>query len=78
MSNGVKYQIKSDKEDYSIIYPTKKKNAKLKKTSNGNYIFVNEDRISIGYFDNNGNLILESYDAKTDKIVVEKFDIVNE
>ena len=77
MSNGVKYQIKSDNEDYSIIYPTVKKNAKLKKTSNGNYIFINEDKTSIGYFDTNGNLILEYYDPKTDKIMVEKFEVVN-
>ena len=46
----------------------------LRKTSNGNYIYSTKDRVSFGHFDREGNLILETYDAKSDKIIYERYD----
>jgi hypothetical protein len=58
--------------------PTDKKLALLRKTSNNNYIYKSKNKISVGYFDKDGNLILETYDEKADKITLEKFDLVKE
>ena len=55
--------------------PNKRKTATLRRTSNNNYIYRNRSKVSFGYFDENGNLILETYDQRTDKITVEKFDL---
>ena len=32
--------------------------------------------MSIGYFDTNGNLILETYDDKSDKVLIETYAVV--
>ena len=74
--NGTKYQVAIDKSGYSVILPDSKKPALLRKTSNDNYIYVNKGKISVGYFDKDGNLVLETYDQKTDKMQLEKFMLV--
>lgn len=73
--NGQKYQVAIDKSGYTMSIPNTKKAAVLRKTSNNNYIFRNKNKISIGYFDADGNLILETYDDKSDTIIIEKFDL---
>ena len=73
--NGQKYQISSDNSGYTMTIPNRTRTATLRRTSNNNYIYRNRGKVSFGYFDANGNLILETYDEKTDKITVEKFDI---
>lgn len=73
--NGEKYQITSDYSGYTISNPNTKRLALLRRTSNNNYIYKNRRKTSFGYFDANGNLILETYDQRTDKITVEKFDL---
>ena len=45
----------------------------LRKTSNNNYIYRTDDKVSFGYFDEDGNLILETFDYKNDKITMEKY-----
>jgi hypothetical protein len=50
----------------------------LRKTSNNNYIYKAKNKTSFGYFDANGNLVLESYDDKTDKVIIETFIMVKE
>lgn len=74
--NGNKYQVATDKTGYSVTIPNTKKPALLRRTSNDNYIFVNKGKTSVGYFDKDGNLILETYDEKTDKMQLEKFILV--
>ena len=50
--------------------------ALLRKTSTNSYIYRLKDKIAIGYFDTQGNLILETYDNKSDKVSIEKYTIV--
>jgi hypothetical protein len=69
--NGVKYQVKSAESGYNLYLPNAEKAAVLRKTSNNNYIYNSNTKTSYGYFDGNGNLVLESYDAKTDTITIE-------
>ena len=74
--NGEKYQVKLAESGYTIYQPNAEKAAVLRKTSNNNYIYSSKNKTSYGYFDANGNLVLESYDDKTDKITVETFVII--
>lgn len=74
--NNQKYQITSDNYGYTISNPNNKRAALLRRTSNNNYIYKNKRKISFGYFDNQGNLILETYDERTDKVTTEKFNLV--
>ncbi len=74
--NGEKYEVKLAERGYTIYQPNAEKAAVLRKTSNNNYIYSSKNKTSYGYFDANGNLVLESYDDKTDKITVETFVII--
>ena len=71
--NGEKYQVLADKTGYTVMGSNNK--SVLRKTSGMSYIYKNKDKFSVGYFDTNGNLILETYDEKTDKVTVEVFDL---
>ena len=74
--NGVKCKMILDKVGYSIINPdTKKRLATLRELSNGEFI-VTGKKVSVGYFDPNGNLILQSVDPKTDTVITEKVDFI--
>lgn len=68
--NGKKYQVSNDKGGYKMVYPDGKNSAVLRRTSNNNYIYKTKTNTSFGYFDANGNLVLETYDDKTDKITI--------
>ena len=74
--NGEKYEVKLAESGYTIYQPNAEKAAVLRKTSNNNYIYSSKNKTSYGYFDANGNLVLESYGDKTDKITVETFVII--
>jgi hypothetical protein len=52
------------------------KPALLRKTSTNSYIYYVDNTIAIGYFDIDGNLIIENYDTNSDKITIEKFGLV--
>lgn len=72
--NGEKYRVLADNSGYKVtsnMYGI----SLLRRTSNNNYIYKNKDKISVGHFDNNGNLVLETYDDKTDTISVEVFNL---
>ena len=71
---GNTYQLSLDNSGYTVINNSSKDPAMLRKTSNGNYIYSTKDRVSFGHFDREGNLILETYDAKSDKIIYERYD----
>ncbi|TDD97446.1 hypothetical protein [Flavobacterium cellulosilyticum] len=74
--NGVKYQVVADKKGYTMYFPKGIEAAILRKTSNNNYIYKTKNNTSFGYFDADGNLILETYNDKTDKVTVTKYDII--
>ncbi|MET0759174.1 MAG: hypothetical protein ABWZ56_02055 [Flavobacterium sp.] len=76
--DGNKYQVSVDKSGYTMFSPTGKKAAVLRKTSNNNYIYKTKNNTSYGYFDANGNLVLETYDDKTDKVTVTTYTIIKE
>ena len=70
---GNKYKMALDKTGYTIMDQAGQRAAVLRQTTNNNFIYRTKDRTSFGYFDENGNLVLETYDDKTDKITVETF-----
>jgi len=73
--DGEKYQVMLDKVGYAMTTSTNSKPMYLRRTSTNNYIYKNNEKFSIGHFDANGNLVLETYDEKTDRITVEVFDL---
>lgn len=74
--NGKKYQIAVDKSGYSIKNTNGKSIGILRKASNDSYIYVTKNKVSLGYFDADGNLVLETYDDKNDVMIVNKYLIV--
>ncbi|HEX9981089.1 MAG TPA: hypothetical protein VGB50_11055 [Flavobacterium sp.] len=68
-----RYRVALDNAGYTVSDPTGKRAAILRKTSNNSYIFRSKDKTSIGYFDTSGNLVLETYDDKSDKVTVETY-----
>jgi hypothetical protein len=76
--DGTKYEVKSDKKGYLLLNRNKKTaSGVLRRTSNNNYIFRSKNKVSVGYFDEYGNLVLETYDPKTDSMIKEKYIIDN-
>ncbi len=71
--NGKKYKVDLDAKGYRIISDDSKKTALLRKTSTNSFIYRNGEKTSIGYFDINGNLVLETYDPKTDSVSYETY-----
>lgn len=74
--NGIKYQVTADKGGYNMFLPEGQRAAILRKTSNNNYIYSTKNGTSYGYFDTDGNLILETYDIKTDNVTTTKYIIL--
>lgn len=74
--DGKDYKVSLDKSGYTITNSDSKNQAFLRRTSNNNYIYKTKNKTSVGYFDEKGNLILETYDEKTDKIILEKYNIM--
>lgn len=74
--DGTKYEVAADKTGYSLKNTKGKNLGVLRKTSNNNYIYVENNNVSVGYFDNDGNLILETYDSKNDVLIVNKYMVV--
>ena len=72
-ANGQKYQVQLDASGYTITSPQSKKPALLRKTSTNSYIYRTKDQTAIGYFDTNGNLVLETYDDKSDRVSIQTF-----
>ena len=73
--NGNQYEINLDASGYTMTLGNSKP-ALLRKTSTNSYIYRLKNKISIGYFDTDGNLILESYDEKSDSVIIEKYKVV--
>jgi hypothetical protein len=74
-SNGNKYKMSLDASGYTMTLGNSKP-ALLRKTSTNSYIYRLKNKIAIGYFDTDGNLILETYDDKSDRVTTEKYVVV--
>ena len=70
--NGKKYILNPDASGYILRYGNKKP-ALLRKTATDNYVYISKDKTSFAHFDTNGNLVLETYDTKSDKIITETY-----
>lgn len=71
--SGSKYTLSLDPMGYRVTSEQLKKPALLRSTSTNSYIYRSKDQTSVGYFDTDGNFVLESYDDKSDKVRIEKF-----
>lgn len=74
-SNGNQYKLALDASGYNLSSGNSKP-ALLRKTSTNSYIFRSKNKTAIGYFDTNGNLILETYDDKSDQVTVETYNVI--
>lgn len=75
--NGQKYRLALDASGYTMnTDKSTSKPALLRRTSTNSYIYRTKDKTAIGYFDTNGNLVLETYDDKSDKVSVETYSRV--
>jgi len=70
---GKDYIFVSEKAGYRIATPDNKDYAKVRRTSNGQYIYKTPTATSIGYFNPQGNFVVETYDDKTDGVMVETY-----
>ena len=73
-SNGKIYKLDLDASGYVITQGEMK--ALLRKTSTNSYIFKSDNKTAIGYFDTEGNLVIEFYDDKLDIVNIEKYAVI--
>ena len=78
--NRFKFLNQKDKEGYRLMTikdnATNEQYAVIKPTSqNGYYIMSQDGKSSFGYFNTEGNFVVERYDAKTDAIVSEVYKL---
>lgn len=73
-SNGKIYKLDLDASGYVITQGEKK--ALLRKTSTNSYIFRSDNKTAIGYFDTEGNLVIEVYNDKLDVVDIEKYIVI--
>lgn len=71
-----RYKIDLDAQGYTFTSEGIKKPYLLRKTSTNSYIYVNESKVAVSYFDKEGNLIIETYNDKTDSIETKKYTLV--
>jgi hypothetical protein len=74
--NGEKYQVKSEKSGYTVTSSKNRNSGVLRRTSNNNYMYINNKKVSYAYYDNDGNLVIETYNPKTDSMEMEKFEVI--
>lgn len=65
------YKVYLDNKGYAMVGKENQNKAVLRHLSDNSYIYKAGDKISVGHFDQDGNLVLQSYDDKTDEIKVE-------
>jgi len=75
--NGQNYRFVTDKTGYRISTADNADYGVLRRTSNNSYIYSTGDRTSVAYFDDKGNLVVETYDDKTDGVTVETYMLID-
>jgi hypothetical protein len=63
---GAKYQVKPDNTGYTMVDATGKRAGLLRQMGNNTYIYRTNNATSYASFDANGNLVIQTYDDKTD------------
>lgn len=71
--NNIKYKIALDSQGYTMMSDGYKKPDLMRKTSINSYIYRNKNTTAISYFDTDGNLVIETYDDKTDRVSTQKY-----
>ncbi|MBC7523133.1 MAG: hypothetical protein H7239_01640 [Flavobacterium sp.] len=71
--NNTKYKVSLDSQGYIISSDETKKPDLLRKTSTNSYIYRNKNSTAISYFDVDGNLVVETYNFKTDSVEQKKY-----
>ncbi|MDK2772681.1 MAG: hypothetical protein KYX68_10720 [Flavobacterium sp.] len=67
--NGKKYELKRNDNGYTFHSNNGNKNGFLRKTSDNHYIYVKGNEMSVGHFNAEGNLVIDTYDKKSDSII---------
>jgi len=78
MYDNKKYDVKLDANGYRIIGDDNKESALLRKTSTNSFIYYNDNETSIGYFDTDENLVLETYNSRTDTVNYKTYVVVKQ
>lgn len=78
MSDNKKYKVDLDAAGYKIISENNKSFAILRKTSTNSYIYKTKGNMAVGYFDIDGNLIIETYNDKSDKVSSQKYIMIKD
>lgn len=76
LSDSKKFTVNLDAQGYTLISDETTKPYLLRKTSTNSYIYVNDGKVAVSYFDTDGNLIIETYNEKTDAVEYKKFDLI--
>lgn len=75
---GKKFNVASYENGYKLFSDDKKTSGLLRKTSTNTFIYKSGTKTAIGYFNTNGDLVLENYNPKTDEISYETYKIVKQ
>lgn len=70
---GDKYQVTVDNIGYTMMDGKGKRAGVLRQTANNSYIYRTKDKTAVGWFDANGNLVLQTYNDKTDSFTTETY-----
>ncbi|PHK24351.1 hypothetical protein VF13_42915 [Nostoc linckia z16] len=71
--NGRNYMFVTDNSGYKISTPDDLGYGTLRKTSNNSYIYRTKNGTSVGYFNADGDFVVESYNDNTDGVTVETY-----
>ncbi|RZJ67656.1 MAG: hypothetical protein EOO50_05075 [Flavobacterium sp.] len=72
-SGSSKYQVKIDNVGYTMVNDGKPY-GRLRNVGPNNYIYTNtKGKTAYAHFDGSGNLVVSTYDSKTDKITTETY-----
>lgn len=72
-SNGIKFRLTLDVAGYIVSSTEGAKVGVMRTTSSNSYIFRDKNLVSIGYFDTQGNLVVETHDEKSDRISITNY-----
>ena len=70
---GTNYMLSLDPSGYVVSGADNAQIGILRATSSNSYIFRGKNSISVGYFDVDGNLVLDTYDDASDKVTTRTF-----
>ena len=71
--DGQRYKLSLDPSGYVITGPDQEQVGILRATTTNSFIYRGKNNISIGYFDVDGNLVLETYDDNSDQVTIRTY-----